>query len=121
MMTPKKNIEQAVGRIMRQKKEDRIMMPLVIDIVDLFSSFHKWSSMRRRFYNQKRYILENYAVNDDGEAPVVKSEKTVADYAAAAALDSDASSDEEDSKPIAKGKCAAKPRKQAAPIECDWD
>jgi superfamily II DNA or RNA helicase len=128
MMTPKKNIEQAVGRIMRQKKEDRLMMPLVVDIVDLFSSFHKWSSMRRRFYNKKRYIVENYAVNDDDETPVVKAEKTIIDYGdsgISVSLSDEEASEEEDVKTVGRGKTSSKPRKAkqpaSIPIECDWD
>lgn len=73
MMTPKKNIEQAIGRIMRKTKEDRIIMPLIIDIVDMFSSFIKWNVIRKRLYAKKCYIIENFEINDDGNTPIIKN------------------------------------------------
>ena len=128
MMTPKKNIEQAVGRIMRQKKEDRLMMPLVIDIVDMFSSFYKWSSMRKRYYYKKQYLVENYQVNDDGDAPVVKMEKPICDYASgvdAADISCDDDEDEtastEESSTKKKKVPASKAKAKSEIIECDWD
>ena len=39
LASPKSSIEQAVGRILRQKKEDRKHIPMVIDIIDNFSIF----------------------------------------------------------------------------------
>ena len=41
LSTPKKNIIQAVGRIMRQKKSERQFVPHIIDVVDTFSNFKK--------------------------------------------------------------------------------
>jgi superfamily II DNA or RNA helicase len=86
MMTPKKNIEQAVGRIMRQKKEDRLIMPLVVDIVDMFSSFHKWNFLRKKFYSKKRYLVETIEVLDDEEIPKFKKNKLIEDYSSGCKL-----------------------------------
>lgn len=126
MMTPKKNIEQAVGRIMRQKKEDRLMMPLIVDIVDLFSSFHKWSAMRKKFYSKKRYLVETFNVNDDSEIPDIKMEKTLTDFTSAAGDDviGDDSVSDDDETPKSKSsitKQAKSRRAPSMPVECDWD
>ena len=43
MATPKREIEQCTGRIMRKKKNDRVHTPLIIDIADEFSNFKAWT------------------------------------------------------------------------------
>jgi len=52
--TPKCNIEQAVGRILRQKNENE---PEVIDYVDTFSIFNNFYFKRLKFYKTKKYII----------------------------------------------------------------
>jgi superfamily II DNA or RNA helicase len=47
LSTPKSDVEQAVGRILRQKNKND---PLVIDIVDSFSIFKAQYYKRRKFY-----------------------------------------------------------------------
>ena len=57
LASPKSNIEQAVGRILRQENENE---PLVIDIVDSFSVLINMHSRRMKFYKQKKFnILQN--------------------------------------------------------------
>ena len=48
LASPKSNIEQAVGRILRKKKEDRERIPLIIDIIDNFSVFGRQGEKRLR-------------------------------------------------------------------------
>ena len=48
LASPKSNIEQAVGRILRQKKEDRKHIPLIIDIVDNFSVFQRQGEKKKK-------------------------------------------------------------------------
>ena len=50
MATPKTNIEQSVGRILRKRPEDRDNYPLIIDIWDLFSIYKNRAYTRIRFY-----------------------------------------------------------------------
>ena len=52
MATPKKQIEQVVGRILR-KKDGK---PVVVDIVDNFSVFAGLAKSRMRFYKSKNLI-----------------------------------------------------------------
>ena len=54
--TSKSEIEQSVGRILRQKKEDRIVEPLIIDIIDNYSIFARQAIKREKFYNKNKYI-----------------------------------------------------------------
>jgi superfamily II DNA or RNA helicase len=55
LATPKSDVIQAVGRILRQKNPNE---PLVIDIVDSFSIFKGQYYKRRKFYKS-----ENYKIN----------------------------------------------------------
>jgi superfamily II DNA or RNA helicase len=77
LATPKTDIEQAVGRILREKHEQ----PLVIDIVDNHEVFKKQWDKRKAYYLKNNYkilytkdfIKNNY--NDDGIWCEIKKEK----------------------------------------------
>jgi len=56
--SPKSNIEQAVGRILRMEKEKRTCIPMVIDFVDNFSIFGRQSEKRKKFYEKNKYEIE---------------------------------------------------------------
>tara|TARA_Y100000816_G_scaffold199685_1_gene146453 strand:+ start:2291 stop:3922 length:1632 start_codon:yes stop_codon:yes gene_type:complete len=53
MATPKTDIEQSVGRILRQKHAK----PVVVDIIDTHDSFVKQWYKRRTFYNKNSYRI----------------------------------------------------------------
>jgi superfamily II DNA or RNA helicase len=57
LATPKSDIEQSVGRILRQKKEHRLVDPLIIDIIDQISNFKRQSLHRKRHYKKSNYII----------------------------------------------------------------
>ena len=60
--TPKTDIEQAVGRILRVKDNN----PLIIDIIDKHDLFKKQWLKRRAFYHKNNYTIqytENYNNN----------------------------------------------------------
>ena len=59
LATPKNSIEQAVGRILRQKKEERTIIPMVIDIIDNFSIFSRQGEKRKTFYKKNKYKIKN--------------------------------------------------------------
>ena len=54
MATPKGNIEQSIGRVLRKDVYD--IEPLVVDIVDNFSAFINQAKKRMTFYKKKGYI-----------------------------------------------------------------
>ena len=63
LATPKTDIEQAVGRIMRVKDNN----PLIIDIIDQHDIFKRQWAKRKTFYQKNNYKImhtENYCNND---------------------------------------------------------
>lgn len=68
MVTPRKEIEQAIGRITRRK--DHPVQPMVIDIIDQLPIFVRQSYHRKKFYYKKGFIIkiieveENHIINE---------------------------------------------------------
>jgi superfamily II DNA or RNA helicase len=60
LTSPKSNIEQAVGRILRQEVKDRKFVPIVIDISDCFSLFKSQTNKRIKFYEKNKYSINLY-------------------------------------------------------------
>ena len=58
LSTPKSDIEQSVGRILREKKENRNFTPLIIDIIDQPKNFKRQAMIRKKFYKSNNYIIE---------------------------------------------------------------
>jgi superfamily II DNA or RNA helicase len=56
LASPKGNIEQAVGRILRRKNENPA---LVLDINDCISIFNNWNRKRHSFYKSKNFKVVN--------------------------------------------------------------
>ena len=82
MATPKTDVTQAVGRILREKHEN----PMVIDIIDQHDVFVKQWKKRKTFYNKCKYKIQDDEENNDN----VKEDK------------------QEENKPFKKGKCLIK-------------
>ncbi len=57
LASPVSSIEQSVGRIQRQKEEDRTITPLVIDVWDQFSLFRAQGLKRQQFYKKSKYKI----------------------------------------------------------------
>jgi superfamily II DNA or RNA helicase len=62
LASPKCNIEQAVGRILRRKNKN---MPLVIDINDSISIFNNWNKKRLSFYKSKKFIVKSTELEEE--------------------------------------------------------
>ena len=60
LATPKTDIVQSVGRILRQKHAQ----PLVVDIIDSHDVFQKQFKQRKTFYNKKKYKIFEANHND---------------------------------------------------------
>lgn len=56
MATPRSNVEQSIGRIIRKKNEK--VKPLIIDIIDNLPSFVNQSKNRIKLYKKKDYFIE---------------------------------------------------------------
>ena len=77
MITSKSDIEQSVGRVLRQKKEDRLVDPLIVDFVDNYSIFMRQAIKRKKFYNQNGYKIlgeEEKVQNNNLEKEIMQSE-----------------------------------------------
>eukprot|EP00960_Hanusia_phi_P055233 762920-Hanusia_phi.AAC.1 len=59
LASPITSIEQSIGRIQRQKQEDRSHIPLTIDIIDSFSLFKKKAATRQKYYESKKYSVNH--------------------------------------------------------------
>jgi superfamily II DNA or RNA helicase len=77
LATPKTRIEQAVGRIFRLKKEERVFAPLIFDIFDIpHDVLHRQYKQRANFYKQCGYrIFMKEPGGDYRETGKVKKEK----------------------------------------------
>lgn len=62
MATPQKDIEQAVGRILRKQIQDDDIYPVVIDICESLFIYKKWYPERLEFYTKQEYIIQNHNV-----------------------------------------------------------
>jgi superfamily II DNA or RNA helicase len=62
MATPRREVEQSIGRIIR--KTDHVVQPLIIDIVDMLSCFVNQGIYRRKLYKKLNYKIEVYEVEN---------------------------------------------------------
>ena len=62
--SPISDIQQSIGRILRERPEDRKYTPLCIDISDEFSVFRRKTGARLRFYNNNKYKISYYQDNE---------------------------------------------------------
>jgi len=61
MATPRPDIEQIVGRILRVEKTKRTVEPLIFDIVD--STFRRQFQSRLSLYKERNYIVEKVVMD----------------------------------------------------------
>ena len=77
LASPKSNIEQAVGRILRQEEKYRTKVPLIIDISDEFSLFARQSVKRIKFYKKNKYTIKYY----DKDNTIIETNKPASELA----------------------------------------
>lgn len=73
LSSPKSDIVQAVGRILREKKENRQKCPIVIDIKDEISIFNNQYNKRLQFYKKNKYDIDIIDLNGNIEKVKIKS------------------------------------------------
>jgi len=64
LASPISDIQQSVGRILREKKTERKYIPLCIDIYDNFSIFKYKGNKRINYYKSNGYIVKTYIDNE---------------------------------------------------------
>ena len=65
LASPKKDVIQSIGRIMRTILKTGDVRPMIIDIADELSSIGKWLDVRTSIYKKCRYEIENYYLVDN--------------------------------------------------------
>lgn len=87
LVTPKSRIEQAVGRIFRLKKEERVFQPLIFDVIDApHDVCVRQYRKRRDFYRQCAYKIRMIrGALDAAEGPAADDEEGGHSSTAAAA------------------------------------
>ena len=83
LASPRKKVEQSVGRILRQRVEERTCVPIIVDVVDSHGLYQGQYRKRRAFYKTCGYKIVNVGREDtteldsvdENEAP--ESEKPV--------------------------------------------
>jgi superfamily II DNA or RNA helicase len=62
MATPRREVEQSIGRIIR--KSNHVIQPLIVDIVDMLPCFVNQGIYRRKLYKKLNYMIEIYEVEN---------------------------------------------------------
>ena len=91
--SPISDIQQSIGRILREPPEKRKYTPLCIDILDDFSIFKRKGAARLKFYNNNKYRVSFYVDKQE-----IESEESVASAAAATADNNEDDGDASDFK-----------------------
>jgi len=63
MVTSRRNVEQSVGRILRQQSSE--IQPLIIDIADELYCLKSQANARTKYYQKKGYIITKIITNED--------------------------------------------------------
>lgn len=58
----RKDVVQSVGRILRKPLMKGMNIPLIIDIIDIFSCYSKWGDTRKKYYSKQKYTIQHYGV-----------------------------------------------------------
>ncbi len=72
LASPKSDVIQSVGRIMRKKPEDRDRQHMVIDIIDYFGNFPQQWDTRKKYYRKQKYQFEERSYDDNSDKTIVK-------------------------------------------------
>ena len=65
LASPRKKIEQSVGRILRERPSERKITPLIVDVVDSHGMYQGQYRTRRAFYKKCGYTFQSRRYNDD--------------------------------------------------------
>lgn len=72
LATPKKDVVQAIGRIMRRILTKNDLKPLIVDFSDDLSVFTKQGKIRHTLYSKNNYIIKEIMIDDNYQVPVSK-------------------------------------------------
>jgi hypothetical protein len=72
LATPKKDVVQAIGRVLRKVLVDGDIRPLIIDVVDELSVFINQGKIRKQFYKKSQYEIDDFEIKDDAQIDLKK-------------------------------------------------
>jgi superfamily II DNA or RNA helicase len=78
LASPRKKVEQSVGRILRERPSERKVSPLILDIVDSHGVYQGQWRKRRAFYKDCGYKIQvqTYATDETSEDSSEAEEET---------------------------------------------
>jgi hypothetical protein len=59
LTTPRKKVEQASGRIFRERIDERKVAPHIIDIIDSHDCHKRRWAVRQKFYKESQYTIQH--------------------------------------------------------------
>ena len=59
LTTPRKKVEQASGRIFRERIDERKVAPHIIDIIDSHDCHKRRWAIRQKFYKESQYTIQH--------------------------------------------------------------
>ena len=65
LASPRTNVEQATGRILRTRISERIVQPLILDIVDPHDPLMNQLKSRESYYKKCNYTIETIVQGKD--------------------------------------------------------
>lgn len=79
LASPISSIEQPIGRVQRQKPEERKYVPMVIDVWDQYSIFQQQGLRRLKFYKKNGYKIHMGTNQEDDELTNMENTDTETD------------------------------------------
>ncbi len=67
LASPRKNVEQSTGRILRQRPEERQLDPLIVDIIDSHGIYQGQWRKRAAYYKKCKYTFKHEHIGKDGK------------------------------------------------------
>jgi hypothetical protein len=64
LASPRKKIEQSVGRILRERPSERKILPIIVDVVDMHGMYQGQFKKRRVFYKKCGYGFQTRIYNE---------------------------------------------------------
>jgi len=77
MASPRKSVEQSTGRILRTRVSERIVAPLIVDIVDAHGVYLSQWKKRAAYYKQCAYKIQIVPMGLDLAAPLTEEKEPV--------------------------------------------
>jgi superfamily II DNA or RNA helicase len=65
LATPRSNVEQSTGRILRTRVSERVVQPLIVDIVDIHDPLRNQYKHRLSYYKKCKYTIETVQQGHD--------------------------------------------------------